>query len=59
MPRGIEVGFNRGASIYHGNVFKKYYITNILGKTKKFDIPYKFFGSEKEALSWFDSFEND
>ena len=56
IPRAIKLGMKRGAVIYDGSVFKKYYLNIILLSTNKFKIPFKFFLSFEEAFAWFDSF---
>jgi len=52
MPKAISNGLKKAAVIFCGNVFKKYYLNNILDTTKKFGITFKFFGEEKEATEW-------
>jgi hypothetical protein len=57
LPRAVETGLQRGAIIFAGNVFKKYYANNILTRTKNFALPLKFFTSFDDAYKWFDSFK--
>lgn len=45
-------GLEKGVVIFSGNVFKKYYLNNILNTTKAFGIEFKFFTSRDEALNW-------
>ena len=59
FPNAIKAGLKRAAVVFSGNVFKKYYLNNILAKSKKYKLPMKFFTTEEDALIWFDSFEKD
>ncbi len=52
LPRALEAGLLKGAVVFEGNVFKKYYLNNILNFTKKFGIPFKFFYTMEEAENW-------
>lgn len=52
MPRAIGYGLKRAAVVFSGNVFKRYYVNNIMDTISKFGIPMKFFPSEEEAISW-------
>jgi hypothetical protein len=56
LPRAVNQGLKRGAVIFDGNVFKKYYLNLILQATNVYKLPFKFFTTEKEALAWFESF---
>jgi len=56
LPIGIKQGLKRGAIVLDANVFKKYYINNILNTSKKFGIPLKLFNTNEEAKLWFRSF---
>ncbi len=56
LPIGIKQGLKRGAIIIDTNVFKKYYINNILNSSKKFGIPLKLYSTIEEAKEWFRSF---
>lgn len=58
IPRAIKQGLKRGAVIFDGNIFKKYYLNLILQSTNHYKLPFKFFGKEEDALQWFDFFEN-
>ncbi|MBN2669786.1 MAG: hypothetical protein JXR60_11235 [Bacteroidales bacterium] len=53
IPRAISNGLERGAVIFEGNVFQKYYLNNIMNSTKKFGIKFKFFTKREEAIEWF------
>jgi hypothetical protein len=53
VPQALKNGLLAGAVIFEGNVFKKYYLNNIMNTTKKFGLPFKFFGSKQEAIEWF------
>lgn len=57
LPIAYAAGIKRSAIIFNGNVFKKYYLNNILNSVKKFGAPIKFFGTLEEALQWFDTFK--
>jgi len=52
LPRAIEGKLQAGAVIFEGNVFKKYYLNNIMNSTKKFGMPFKFFSEREEAAKW-------
>jgi hypothetical protein len=56
VPRAAKQGLRRGAVVFDGNVFKKYYINLIFHTTNKFQLPFKFFITPEEAYQWFDSF---
>jgi len=56
VPTAVKQGLKRAAVIFDGNVFKKYYLNNILNTTKKFGLPMKFFSTMEEAKEWFRSF---
>ena len=55
LPRALENKLEAGAVIFDGNVFKKYYLNNIMNSTKKFGMPFKFFSKKEDALDWFKS----
>lgn len=57
LPRAVKQGLRRGAVVFDGNVFKKYYLNLILQSTSRFNLPFKFFSEPNEALIWFKSFE--
>lgn len=52
MPRAVKQGLIKGCVLTDSNIFKKYYINNILDTTKKFGLPFKAFSSEEEATKW-------
>ena len=56
IPKAIDHGLKRAAVIFDGNVFKKYYINMIIQVINKFGIPLKLFGTEEDAVKWFQSF---
>jgi hypothetical protein len=56
IPRAIKQGLKRGAVIFDGNIFKKYYLNLILQSTNHYKLPFKFFSQEEDALNWFSSF---
>ena len=55
LPRALDNKLKAGAVIFDGNIFKKYYLNNIMNSTKKFGMPFKFFSKEEDALDWFRS----
>ena len=52
VPGAMAAGLKKAAVVYDGNIFKKYYLTNILSSTNKFNLPFKFFGNIEEAKKW-------
>ena len=58
IPKAIDSGLKRAASVFDGNVFKKYYVNMILQVTNKFGLPLKLFNNEEDAINWFKSFYN-
>jgi len=58
LPTAIERGLKRGAIVFTGNVFKKYYANNILTRSKNFALPLKFFTSIEDGIKWFESTED-
>jgi hypothetical protein len=56
VPMAFNAGVIRGAVVFSGNVFAKYYLNNISGTTKNIGIPLKFFGSKEDAINWFKTF---
>ena len=59
LPRAIKQGLRRGAVIFGGSIFKKFYINLILQATNKFKLPFKIFNSIEEAYVWLDSFDDN
>ncbi len=57
MPTAIKQGLKHAAVVTDANVFKKYYLNLILKAMNKFGVPMKLFGTEEEAISWFESFK--
>jgi hypothetical protein len=57
MPRAIKQGLKKGAVVFDGNVFKKYYLNLILQATNIYKLPLKFFSSEEDAIKWFNTNE--
>ncbi|PLW99835.1 MAG: hypothetical protein C0594_16505 [Marinilabiliales bacterium] len=57
IPASKATGLKRGAVVFDGNVFKKYYLNLILKSTNKFGIDLKFFSSIEEAEDWFKSYQ--
>jgi hypothetical protein len=58
LPRGIAQGYKRGAVVFDGTIFKKYYLNIILQAVNKFKIPFKFFYTPEEVIEWFSSFND-
>lgn len=56
IPKAIDHGLKRAASVFDGNVFKKYYVNMILQAINKFGVPLKLFSTEEDAIKWFQSF---
>mgnify|MGYP000043967683 CR=1 FL=1 len=57
LPNAIKLRIKRGAVIFDGNVFKKYYLNLILKVANIYKVPFKFFNSEEEVFNWFKSFQ--
>ena len=55
VPRAVKQGLKRGVVVFNGNVFKKYYLNNIMNTTKRFGLPFKFFNTEEKAFKWIDT----
>ena len=55
VSRAVKQGLKKGAVIFNGNVFKKYYLNNIMNTTKRFGLPFKFFNSTEKAMEWFNA----
>ncbi len=55
LPGAIERGLKKGAVVFDGNIFKEYYLNHILVRTKKFNLPLKFFRTQEEAIEWLTS----
>lgn len=58
VPRAVKQGLKRGAVVFNGNVFKKYYLNHIMNTTKKFGLPFKFFNTQEEAINWMKTFKD-
>jgi hypothetical protein len=52
LMKAVEGGLLKAAVVFEGNVFKKYYLNNILDTSKKFGLPLKFYYSVEEAEEW-------
>ena len=57
LPKAYAAGVKRSAIIFNGNIFKKYYLNNIMNSVKKFGAPIKFFNSIEEAHKWLETFD--
>ena len=55
LPKGVKKGLKKGAAIFDGNPFKKYYLNSIYLRTKMYMVPFKFFTSAEKALEWLQS----
>jgi len=54
LPEAINKrGLKRAATIFDGNIFKKYYMDMIIKSSGKFNLPLKTFTKEEDALEWF------
>lgn len=56
LPKAVKSGLKRAATVFDGNVFKKYYMNMIIKVSNKFGMPLKLVKSEQEAIEWFNSF---
>jgi hypothetical protein len=52
IPSAVSSGLKKGAVVFDGNVFQKYYLNNIMNFTKKYGLQFKFFSSRDEAIEW-------
>jgi len=52
LPKAIKKGLKKGAAVFDGNPFKRYYLNTIFLKTKMYMLPFKFFTSADKALEW-------
>lgn len=52
VPAAINAGLTRAAVITNGNAFKRYYINLILSTVNKFNVPFKIFSDEQEAINF-------
>ncbi len=55
LPTAAKNGLKKGAVIFDGNVFKKYFMNHIMDTGKKFGVPIIFVGSVAEAEKYFNS----
>ena len=53
VPMAIGKGLKKAATVFDGNVFKKYYVNMIIQATNKMGLPLKIFNSEEDAIKWF------
>jgi len=54
LPTAIEeCKLKRAATIFDGNIFKKYYLDMLIKASGKFKMPLKTFNSEDKAIEWF------
>ncbi len=52
LPEAVKKGLKKGAVVFDGNPFKKYYLNTIYMRAKMFMLPFKFFTSEDKAMEW-------
>ena len=52
VPGAVKSGVIKVGIIFDGNVFKQYYINNIMLRFKKMTVPMKFFRSMDAAVEW-------
>ena len=52
LPAAIERGLKRGAVVFGGNVFKRYYLNMIIAATNKFNMPIKLVANEQEGIDF-------
>lgn len=55
IPRAQKQGLKMGAVVMDGNVFKRYYINNIMKVLKVVDMPFKSFTTVEKAIEWFNA----
>ncbi|MFC2087918.1 hypothetical protein ACFLSA_07150 [Bacteroidota bacterium] len=52
VPEAIKLGLKRGAVVFDGNPFKKYYLNNISARTRRLNLPFRFFNMAEDAIKW-------
>jgi hypothetical protein len=52
IRRALAQGLKRAIAVSDTNVFKKYYINNILDTGKRFGLPLKIMATVEEAMTW-------
>lgn len=52
LPNANTVGLKKACVVYDGNLFREYYLTHSVKRTKKYPIPYKYFKSRRLAMEW-------
>lgn len=52
IPKAVNAGVIKVGIIFDGNVFKQYYINNIMLRFKKMTVPMKFFRRKESAIEW-------
>ena len=52
FPACVEEGLQRVAAVSNANVFKKYYVNNVLNSVNTFGIPIKVVNDEKSAFEF-------
>jgi hypothetical protein len=55
VKKAMAQGLQRAIAVSNANVFKKYYLNNILNSTKRFGLPLKIYNSVEEAKEWLKS----
>ena len=59
VPRAVELGMKYVAVVFTGNIFKRYYLNNIMNTVSKFGVPMKFFSKPEEAKAWLHDMMNN
>ena len=58
LPRAMNQGLKKGAVVFEGSVFKKYYLNLIMQATSIYRFPFRFFNSMEDAIKWLESTNN-
>ncbi len=58
IKRGIAQGLKRAVAVSNANVFKKYYLNNIVNSSSRFGLTLKIFNTVEEAKEWLKNFQN-
>lgn len=56
LKEGVRQGLKRAVFISNANIFKRYYINNIMNSTKTVGLPLKVTTNMNDALAWIKSF---
>lgn len=52
VPKAYAGGIKKGAVVFSGNIFSKYYLNNISGATKKAGLIFKFVTKREDAIDF-------